>query len=161
MTAQEAHRRIGESVTAWTAMNGVYAGILVELTNIPIGKPWRGKILITGVYEPACPFDSTRSGRQRRGMRPGHTIEVGGCNIQPSRELSGTYREALQAELVKFQGFRENDHLRDARWVTRSIEELLARIEEEQNPSFCAVCGLRVLSPTGCGACAQEEAVAA
>src|SRR5208337_4561085 len=93
MNRKEAEGLIGEKVTAWTAMNGVYVGRLSAIA----GKPWRAVVEITSIVQPAA-IEFSRGDRQRRGFRPGEIIEVGGINIQATdRDVHPTYLEALVA----------------------------------------------------------------
>lgn len=74
----EAAELVGRRVQAWTATNGVYTGTLVEVTA---DRPWRGRVLIDGVLEPALAWDARRHGAPRRGFRPGETVEVGCLSV--------------------------------------------------------------------------------
>jgi hypothetical protein len=49
MKKREAEHLIGHQVTAWTAANGIYVGILQSIHS----SPWRGTVKITGVLKPA------------------------------------------------------------------------------------------------------------
>jgi hypothetical protein len=160
MLRKEAERLVGKTVEAWTAMNGVYAGELVELITKP-RSPWRAKVRITGVLEvAACTYD--RSGRQRWGNRVGDIIEVGNSSVRELRAeepadlsyltvLKGTLASwearvpQYEAEAVTFAAAMAADagdewarkhmaatesNLRLARW---SVKELARLIEEEPN----------------------------
>lgn len=102
MKRKEAEALIGKRVSAWTAMNGVYIGTLVSV----VGSPWRGMVLITGVAKPAA-IEWARGDRQRRGMRPGETIEVGGSSIEPADWDGKSYLDALIEDEALVQAWRE------------------------------------------------------
>jgi hypothetical protein len=104
MKRSDAIKLVGTQVMAWTAMNGEYVGTLVEVSE---DKPWRGLVLITGVLAPAA-FELSRSDRQRKGFRPGNTIEVGGSSIRSTEALGKTYMEALRDQLAQFEHFQRN-----------------------------------------------------
>ena len=101
MNRKEAESLVGKQVSAWTAMNGVYIGRLMSIS----GSPWRGKVAITGVVQPVA-IELSRGDRQRRGFRPGETIDVGGSSIQKvesSYPGHATYLEALVAAEVSLR----------------------------------------------------------
>jgi len=109
MTRDQAKRLIGQPVTAWTAANGEYTGILREvLTN---GK-WRGVVEITGVLKVATHLERGRC--VRKGFRIGEEIEVGGANIRrldPENQAIGrTYKEALELELMQLNHWLKRHH---------------------------------------------------
>ena len=92
MNKAEAQARIGQRVSAWTASSGVYVGTLAEVISEK-GRPWRGRVRITGVLEVACHWQIGCSGPIRKGFRPGDEIEVGGVNIKPTTQGRGlSYR---------------------------------------------------------------------
>lgn len=74
MTKDEAKDWIGKPVTAWTALQGSYAGVLMEVISRP-GRPWRGKVKIAAQLQPANKGYLTH--------RPGKIIEVGHSSIKP------------------------------------------------------------------------------
>lgn len=113
-------RLVGTRVQAWTSANGVYSGTLVEV--IP-SRPWRGRVLIDGVVEPACPWEM---GKVRRGKRPGETIEVGGVNISATTLPGRTYLECLEAQKVAFEKMGVTQF-----WAQESIRAITRLIAEE------------------------------
>lgn len=130
MRRKEAERLIGTRVSAWTAANGEYVGILREVK----GSPWRAVVEITGILRPACTFEVGRS-VQRRGFRPGEMIEVGGVCCKPvSDDVRGTsYIYALQQELNRFEQWaaRPNPNPKDY-WLPRAIEDVRRAIQTER-----------------------------
>ena len=64
MKREEIEPYIGKRVSAWTAMNGSYSGVLIKL--LPC-KPWRGIVEIDGVLECWCVYEAGR-GKQRHGL---------------------------------------------------------------------------------------------
>lgn len=102
MTREEAQALVGRRVAVWTAMNGQYAGTLVRVLARP-GLPWRAVVRVTGVHEPAVPWEMGRA-VQRRGFRPGEEMEVGGACVKPSEEPGTSYLEALRAALARYEG---------------------------------------------------------
>jgi hypothetical protein len=126
MRAGEARQLIGSQVSAWTSSNGAYVGVLQEVT----GSPWRGMVRITGVLEPATPFDATRN-TQRRGFRPGDVIEVGGINIAACAAPGLSYLDALKASLALMKSLLPQATDR-TRWAIEAhAKELEKRIQEE------------------------------
>jgi hypothetical protein len=100
MLRKEAQSLIGTRVQAWTSANGVYVGILEQVS----GSPWRGTVRVTGILEPASHFEVGR-GPCRRGFRPGETLEVGGNNIAPTNtEGCASYVEVLEKEIARMRG---------------------------------------------------------
>jgi len=99
MQRKEALSLIGERVSAWTAANGVYVGVLEEVTD---RRPWRGRVRIDGVISPAVCYQDGRG--FRRGFRIGELLEVGGTNIEPTDVLGHPdYLGLLRAEADSFQ----------------------------------------------------------
>lgn len=95
MNREEADSIVGQSVTAWTAANGIYVGLLESVQAIK-GRPWRGTVRVTGVLEIAQHFE--RGHVVRRGFRPGETLEVGGSNIKLAapQQVGSDYLAALE-----------------------------------------------------------------
>ena len=129
---QREEAKVGGRVRAWTAANGVYAGVLEAV--VP-RRPWRGRVRITGVIEPACVYDLTRP-RPRRGFRPGDVIEVGGVNIRPlgEGEEGASYLEALERELARLEEW-EARPAKDPKtaWVpAKALPFIRAAIDEER-----------------------------
>lgn len=125
MKRSEALEFLGQPVSAWTAMNGCYTGILEDVTE---DRPWRGKVLITGVNV-AASFEAGRGDRQRRGFRPGEMIEVGNSSIAPATAPGATYAEAMEAQLGDYRRHFENSP-RDRWWLEKAIkwaEQVLAQ----------------------------------
>lgn len=125
MRREQALQRIGTKVAAWTAMNGIYVGILQEVTE---HRPWRGKVLITGVLECAATYDVTRS--MRAGFRPGDVIEVGGVNIKDAEGSGTSYLAALQRQLRELESYSETS--RAQWWYGRTVGALVNSIEKEK-----------------------------
>jgi hypothetical protein len=99
MKRQDAEKKIGTRVSAWTSANGIYVGTLVAVIS---SAKWRGVVKIDGVITPAHHFEFGQV--VRRGFRPGEEIEVGGVNITfdvPETTTGTTYLEALQADQVR------------------------------------------------------------
>lgn len=130
MNREQAQQLVGKRVSAWTAANGIYTGELVQVISRR-GKPWRGRVRIDGVLEPACVFERGRAGR--RGFRPGAEIEVGGSSIQPHDAAGGSYLEALQRAERKTREMIEK-RLDDRNlWALEgTLAGLQEAIEEEQ-----------------------------
>jgi hypothetical protein len=103
MNRKEAEKLVGQPVSAWTAMNGVYVGPLISI----FGSPWRGRVAITGVVQPAA-IELSRGDRQRRGFRPGGEIEVGGSSIQPVEAGFTGYATYLDALVASEASLRES-----------------------------------------------------
>lgn len=108
MNKAEAQALIDQRVSAWTASSGVYVGTLAEVISEK-GRPWRGRVRITGVLEVACHWQIGCSGPIRKGFRPGDEIEVGGVNIKPTSVEGTTYAAALEASIAKLRGWIERD----------------------------------------------------
>ncbi len=100
MRRNEAEKLLGTPVEAWTAANGRYVGILEEITS---DRPWRGRVRITGILEPAVTFEIGRH-HPRRGFRVDETIEVGATSIRASL-ATGTddYRALLERQAENFE----------------------------------------------------------
>lgn len=129
MRKEEALALVGKPVSAWTAANGQYIGTLQAV--LPT-RPWRAKVLITGVLECATHFE--RGGICRRGFRPGETLEVGASSVRPNPDTEGvTYLEALQQAQAQSQRWYDlNPEGRDA-WAHKgTAEALLLVIEAEE-----------------------------
>lgn len=118
-------------MSAWTAMNGEYVGILREVK----GSPWRAVVEITGVIKPAVVFEIGRS-VQRRGFRPGEQIEVGGSSCRPTTEIGTSYADALRAQLSQFQEWQGSParNPKDT-WLDQAVEDVKKAIktEDDQN----------------------------
>ena len=127
MRRKEAEKLLGTNVQAWTSANGVYVGVLREV----YGSPWRGKVEITGVLTPAVPMEFGRM-HQRRGLRPGFVVDVGGCNIKPTADVGASYLESLQVQLRAYEHMLQGCQDRDRHIFMRSIEEIKKRIGEEE-----------------------------
>lgn len=132
MKRQEALELVGKPVSAWTAANGVYAGTLVEV--LPT-RPWRAKVLISGVLKVATHYELGAT--VRRGFRPGETIEVGGSSVRPleaDKAAEATdYLTALARERDQHQAWLERDPDGRYAWTHKgSIGALEMKIAEEQ-----------------------------
>lgn len=121
MKRAEAEALLGKTVTAWTSVNGRYLGTLVEI--LPF-KPWRGKILVTGVLEVAAPFEVGRWTPEspRMGFRPGRVIEVGHSSVYGAPTDGAACRDYvdLVTELAdNWQASREKDLAsgHSSRWI--------------------------------------------
>jgi hypothetical protein len=129
MKREEALQLVGQQVSAWTAANGEYVGTLLEV--LPT-RPWRAKVLITGVLSSATHYE--RGGVCRRGFRPGEELEVGGSSIKPNpKSAGGTYLEAVQAAQADSQRWFEKDPQHRDAWAHKgTAEALVLVIEAEQ-----------------------------
>jgi hypothetical protein len=117
----------GRPVVAWTAMNGVYVGVLEEI----FGSPWRGTVRVTGTITPAVAFEQGRW-RQRHGFRPGDTLEVGGKNISGPAEAAGSsYLDALEYDLERLREMLAQSGPKDIWHLERSIAIRQEQIAEE------------------------------
>ena len=97
MRIKEAQQLIGTSVSAWTAMNGQYVGILESVQG---SLPWRGSVRITGILTPASHLQDGQV--CRRGFRVGELLEVGGSSIKPTTATgSASYLEVLQKAITE------------------------------------------------------------
>ena len=116
MNKSQAQKFIGTTVDAWTACNGQYVGVLEEVLT-PQGRPWRGKVRITGVLKPADMFD--KNVVDRRGFREGEIIEVGGTSISPTDKVGTTYLDALRFTLAQDQArlTGNNPVFEEYRWI--------------------------------------------
>lgn len=110
MRRGEAEALVGETVEAWTAMNGTYVGVLEEV--IP-RRPWRARVRVTGVLKGPA-FEWARGDRQRVGFREGDVIEVGGVNVGGTDKAGVPYAEAMRQELehVRSLDFGGREHLK-------------------------------------------------
>ena len=108
MNKAEAQALVGQRVSAWTASSGVYVGTLAEVISEK-GRPWRGRVRITGVLEVACHWQIGCSGPIRKGFRPGDEIEVGGVNIKLTTAEGTTYTAALETSIAKLRDWIERD----------------------------------------------------
>lgn len=97
MRRTEALGLVGCAVRAWTSANGVYVGI-VEAIH---GSPWRARVRVTSVIEPACHFEGGRL--CRRGFRPGEILDVGGASVQPLVADEGEVCDYMAALLRRRQ----------------------------------------------------------
>jgi hypothetical protein len=129
MRIKEAQQLIGSSVSAWTAMNGTYVGVLESVQ----GSPWRGGVRITGILTPASHLQQGQV--CRRGFRVGEQLEVGGSNIKPCTATgSASYLEALQTAIAENRSrpvHSNNPHA----WVHEAFAkamEVVARAEQKR-----------------------------
>jgi len=127
MKYADAKKLLGTQVRAWTSMNGQYVGELVEL----FGSPWRGKVRITGVLQPAA-VEYARGSRQRRGMRPGDEIEVGGTNVTPIDVPGTSYLDALIADMNRIAKLIPNAGPKDEGHLTWTVQQRQQQIDEER-----------------------------
>jgi hypothetical protein len=96
MRIKEAQQLIGTSVSAWTAMNGTYVGVLESVQ----GSPWRGSVRITGILSPASHLQHGQV--CRRGFRVGEQLEVGGSSIKPTTAAGAdSYLEVLERAIAE------------------------------------------------------------
>ena len=112
MRREQALQFVGAMVEAHTSMNGEYVGQLVEVTT---DRPWRGRVLLTGVLAPAAIEDSYGT-RQRRGHKLG-TILVSKA-ISKSKSDAIRYLMQLEdgtAKLIKWSP-----------WIERAISAMIA-----------------------------------
>ncbi|TAL72869.1 MAG: hypothetical protein EPN79_02175 [Burkholderiaceae bacterium] len=128
MNKTEAQEFLGRMVSAWTAANGTYVGTLIEVVAAK-GRPWRGRVRITGVLTIACHWEIGCSGPIRKGFRPDDEIEVGGLNIKPCEHEGTTYLAALEASNDELRGWigSDPDGQRDQTW---SFQKLLTAQQE-------------------------------
>lgn len=133
MRRKDAEKLIGERVQVWTAMNGIYTGVLEEV----FASPWRGRVRVTGAIKPAVVYDLTRpNDRQRRGFRPGDVIEAGGSSIKPTELEGASYLEALRAELSSFEAMAARGRaMKGAAWLPVAIDNLRAAVAAEEAKS--------------------------
>lgn len=101
MNRNEAEALLGQSVHAWTALNGEYVGILIEVLAT---RPWRGVVQITHIMVPAA-YQYAKGDRQPVGHEVGETIEVGGSSIRRQRppERPHTYLDALRGDAARLR----------------------------------------------------------
>jgi hypothetical protein len=129
MRIQEAQQLIGSSVSAWTAMNGMYVGVLESVQ----GRPWRGSVRITGILTPASHLQHGQV--CRRGFRVGEQLEVGGSNIKPTTaEGSASYLEVLQKAIAENRSRPVHSSSPHA-WVHEAFAkamEVVARAEQKR-----------------------------
>lgn len=131
MLAKEAQKLIGTRVRAWTAMNGVYVGELIEV----FGRPWRGKVRVLATLEPASLVEPRLRRHQRRGFRPGDEIEVGGANISPTEAEGGSYLEALERDAEQLRAWLSGPRVEW--WMESNLRHREAQIAAEK--SGCGV----------------------
>jgi hypothetical protein len=129
MRLKEAQALIGTRVSAWTAMNGTYVGILQSVE----GSPWRGRVRITGILTPASHLQHGQV--CRRGFRVGEELDVGGSNIKPTTaEGSLSYLEVLQRAIAENRS-RPVPSTSPHAWVHEAFAkamEVVARAEKKR-----------------------------
>lgn len=136
MRRQDAIDLVGTYVTAWTAANGQYVGILEEVTH---HRPWRARVRITGVLNPAQAFEVGRV-HPRRGFRVGELIEVGGGNCKPAEHeevgMGVDYAEAVDWEIRHLESHEQQilasseDHQSGYLWAIRGELDGQRRVRE-------------------------------
>lgn len=90
---------VGKRVSVWTGASGMYVGELFEVTT---DRPWRAKVRIDGVLEPAVCYERDRP--WRRGFRVGEEIEVGGGSVEPTDAVGSVdYVALLEAQADRFE----------------------------------------------------------
>ncbi len=129
MLKAQAEALVGQKVSAWTSMNGEYVGVLTAVG----GRPWRGTVEITSVLRPAA-VEFSRGDRQRRGFRPGESIEVGGSSIRQGVGEGVSYLEALRESLRILKTARTN-----LGEVTKIIAYRERQIADEQSGAASSV----------------------
>lgn len=123
MRRDEAEKLIGQQVSAWTAANGRYVGILQSIA----GSPWRGKVLITGVLEPAQHYEL--GAVCRRGFRPGETIEVGNSAVRACDNPGHSdYLEALLAAAERHENQVANNPTSPSIWAVAAAAQACRKI---------------------------------
>lgn len=114
-------------VTAWTATNGEYIGILERLI-IEYRKPWRGKVRIKAVLDPPIDIFGGPHAHPRFAFVYDALIEVGGTNIKPYDGDIPDYAASLRA------GLNRNIHAiesgqRDWPWRQQVLDGLHRELE--------------------------------
>lgn len=123
MKRAEAEALLNQPVVAWTAANGVYVGTLQEV--LPT-RPWRARVLVSGVLEPAQHFEN--GGACRRGFRPGEALEVGNTSLKPVSAETGAvqdYLEVLRREQAVHQTRYEARPEDRYAWVNKGFADAL------------------------------------
>jgi hypothetical protein len=111
MQRKDALALVGRRVSAWTAANGSYVGVLEEITD---DRPFRARVRIDGVLSPACCYEIGRT-TPRRGYRVGELIEVGNSSVAPTdKQGNPDYLAVLRAEgetfARSFQDYQAGKH---------------------------------------------------
>ena len=120
MKRTEIEQYIGKRVSAWTAMNGSYSGILIRL--LPC-KPWRGIVKIDGVLECWCCYQAGR-GKQRRGLVLGQEYEFGNSSIKPDERKGHSKVDALRQEIASCKDWLNRPESKHApHYVAKKIIE--------------------------------------
>ena len=129
LNRDEALALVGQSVSAWTAANGEYIGILTEV--LPT-RPWRALVQITSVLVPAS-YEYGKGDRQRTGFEVGNTIEVGNTSVgrvQAAPIAPRTYLDALRMYAARerhlLQGAVGGKNENAVRWSLAQAEKDIA-----------------------------------
>jgi hypothetical protein len=123
MLKTDALALVNRPVEAWTAANGVYVGTLLEV--LP-SRPWRAKVLVTGVIEVAQHYE--RGGVCRRGFRPGETLEVGHSSIKPSQASGEDYLSVLRRTQERHRVAFKRDAASPHAWVHKAFADALETV---------------------------------
>ncbi|KVP65635.1 hypothetical protein WJ96_04510 [Burkholderia ubonensis] len=119
----EAQKLIGRNVRVWLGAEGVYVGELLELT----GSPWRGRVRVTGVLEPAQHLD--HGVVCRRGHRPGEFIDVSHATVCPAKKSGhSSYLSAVQAQLNLHMGSHSGYQTSRHAWVNEAFGRALRAV---------------------------------
>lgn len=123
VTENEAQKLVGRRVRVALGADGVYVGELLELA----GTPWRGRVRVTGVLEPARHLD--RGGVCRRGHRPGEFVDVSHATVGPAEKPGrATYLEAVQAQLNFHVGSHSSYQTSPHPWVNDAFGRALRAV---------------------------------
>ncbi|WP_157639952.1 hypothetical protein [Burkholderia ubonensis] len=123
MNKSEAHKLIGRRVRVCLGPDGLYVGELLEIT----GSPWRGRVRITGVLEPAQHLDQGIA--CRRGYRPGEFVDVSHATVRPAMTSGhSTYLAAVQAQLNFHLGSHSGYQTSSHDWVNEAFGRTLRAV---------------------------------
>jgi len=102
MRRDEAINWVGKPVFVWTAMNGEYHGILVDVIAIP-NSPFRAKVEVKEVVRLPVLFELGRR-KQREPFPEGKIIEVGAVSLRklPEDYKFRPYKESLK-EAIEYE----------------------------------------------------------
>ena len=118
MHKDEAKQLIGHEVVVNLEPEGAYVGTLLEVK----GAPWRSRICVTGIEEPAQHSDFETGGFCRRGYRVGEFVDAPGPRIEVAKTAGyPSYKEALQAALGRQTGSHALSDNQDHTWTADAL----------------------------------------
>lgn len=123
MSNVEAQKLVGRRVRIGMGAEGVYVGVLLDLE----GNPWRGRIRVTGVLEPA---QHLQDGMVcRRGYRPGEYLAPDAGTVTPTQEVGyRSYVDAVSARLNQHIGSHSGYPTSQHPWVAERFAGALREV---------------------------------